>query len=83
MPPIEVGGVKLAQFGQSSGMRGLPGDFTPPSRFVRAVAFSQSALTLRHCLVGIRSCLTRRGRSWLTSLARTSEMIRRGSCFGR
>jgi uncharacterized membrane protein YeaQ/YmgE (transglycosylase-associated protein family) len=49
VPPIEVGGVKLAQFGQSSGMRGLPGDFTPPSRFVRAVAFSQWALTLRHC----------------------------------
>jgi choloylglycine hydrolase len=34
----------LAQFGQGSGLRGLPGDFTPPSRFVRAVAFSQSAL---------------------------------------
>lgn len=28
--------------GQGSGMLGLPGDFTPPSRFVRAVAFSQS-----------------------------------------
>ena len=25
-------------------MLGLPGDFTPPSRFVRAVAFSQSLL---------------------------------------
>jgi choloylglycine hydrolase len=25
-------------------MLGLPGDFTPPSRFVRAVAFSQSVL---------------------------------------
>jgi choloylglycine hydrolase len=25
-------------------MLGLPGDFTPPSRFVRAVAFTQSAL---------------------------------------
>jgi penicillin V acylase-like amidase (Ntn superfamily) len=36
--------LKLAQFGQGSGMRGLPGDFTPPSRFVRAVAFSQSAV---------------------------------------
>jgi choloylglycine hydrolase len=44
VPPIELGGVKLAQFGQGSGLRGLPGDFTPPSRFVRAVAFSQSAI---------------------------------------
>jgi choloylglycine hydrolase len=44
VPPLDLGGIKLAQFGQGSGMRGLPGDFTPPSRFVRAVAFSQSAL---------------------------------------
>jgi choloylglycine hydrolase len=44
VPPISLGGITLAQFGQGSGLRGLPGDFTPPSRFVRAVAFSQSAL---------------------------------------
>jgi choloylglycine hydrolase len=44
VPPIGVGGIKLAQLGQGSGLRGLPGDFTPPSRFVRAVAFAQSAL---------------------------------------
>jgi len=44
VPPIDPGGIKLAQFGQGSGLRGLPGDFTPPSRFVRAVAFSQSAI---------------------------------------
>lgn len=29
--------------GSGSGMIGLPGDFTPPSRFVRAVAFTQAA----------------------------------------
>lgn len=44
VPPLALGGVTLAQFGQGSGLRGLPGDFTPPSRFVRAVAFSQSAV---------------------------------------
>jgi choloylglycine hydrolase len=44
VPPLDLGGITLAQFGQGSGLRGLPGDFTPPSRFVRAVAFSQSAL---------------------------------------
>jgi len=44
VPPIEVGGKELKGFGQGSGMHGLPGDFTPPSRFVRAVAFSKSAL---------------------------------------
>jgi len=40
--PVTLGSVKLQPFGQGSGMLGLPGDFTPPSRFVRAVAFSQS-----------------------------------------
>ncbi len=41
--PVKLGTVTLAPFGQGSGMLGIPGDFTPPSRFVRAVAFSQSA----------------------------------------
>ena len=41
-PPVQLGSVKLLPIGQGSGMLGLPGDFTPPSRFVRAVAFSQS-----------------------------------------
>jgi choloylglycine hydrolase len=44
VPPLGLGGITLAQFGQGSGLRGLPGDFTPPARFVRAVAFSQSAI---------------------------------------
>jgi len=35
--------VKLAQLGNGSGMLGLPGDFTPPSRFVRASEFSATA----------------------------------------
>ena len=37
-----VGGVALKPFGMGAGMVGLPGDFTPPARFVRAVAFSTS-----------------------------------------
>ena len=37
--PRNIDGVSLAPFGAGSGMLGLPGDFTPPSRFVRAVAF--------------------------------------------
>jgi penicillin V acylase-like amidase (Ntn superfamily) len=42
--PVKLGTVTLKPFGMGSGMLGMPGDFTPPSRFVRAVAFSQSAL---------------------------------------
>ncbi len=41
-PSIKLGSVEIVPTGQGSGMLGLPGDFTPPSRFVRAVAFSQS-----------------------------------------
>ena len=44
VPQLGLGGIALAQLGQGSGLRGLPGDFTPPSRFVRAVAFTQSAI---------------------------------------
>ena len=44
VPKIEVGGNEIKGLGQGSGMLGIPGDFTPPSRFVRAVAFSKSAL---------------------------------------
>ncbi len=40
----KVGGVELKPFGMGAGMVGLPGDFTPPSRFVRAVAFSTSII---------------------------------------
>jgi len=45
-PPVTIGGgVKLQPFGMGAGMLGLPGDFTPPSRFVRAAAFATSAET--------------------------------------
>ena len=43
VPDVEASGVTFAPLGAGSGMIGLPGDFTPPSRFVRAVAFSQTA----------------------------------------
>jgi choloylglycine hydrolase len=36
--PVKVGGVTYAATGQGSGLRGLPGDPTPPSRFVMAAA---------------------------------------------
>jgi len=42
-PPIKIDGTEFTQFGQGSGAIGLPGDFTPPSRFVRATFFSRTA----------------------------------------
>lgn len=39
----KLGPVTLSATGSGSGLLGLPGDFTPPSRFVRASVYSQAA----------------------------------------
>jgi choloylglycine hydrolase len=43
LPTISIDQIDFSPLGGGSGMIGLPGDFTPPSRFVRAVAFSKTA----------------------------------------
>ncbi len=53
VPAIEVAGETIQQMGQGSGMLGLPGDFTPPSRFVRAAVFSQTAIPSENAEKGI------------------------------
>ncbi|KLA25317.1 choloylglycine hydrolase family protein [Bacillus cereus] len=40
--PTEWSNLSLSAFGQGSGSMGLPGDFTPPSRFVRAAYGKQN-----------------------------------------
>jgi choloylglycine hydrolase len=42
-PARNIAGIDFQPIGSGSGLIGLPGDFTPPSRFVRAVAFTQTA----------------------------------------
>lgn len=41
--PVKIGDVSYVGTGQGSGLRGLPGDPTPPSRFVMAAATSHLA----------------------------------------
>jgi len=43
LPDKKLGELDFKPLGAGSGMLGLPGDFTPPSRFVRAVAFTATA----------------------------------------
>ena len=43
IPDRKLADMDFRPLGHGSGMIGLPGDFTPPSRFVRAVAFTQTA----------------------------------------
>jgi len=45
--PSPLGPLTLRAFGAGSGFRGLPGDFTPPSRFVRAAFLSSFSVPLR------------------------------------
>ena len=49
----QIQGVSLAPFGAGSGMLGLPGDVTPVSRFVRAVAFTQALIPPKNVEAGI------------------------------
>jgi len=43
IPTKKIEDLDFSPLGGGSGLIGLPGDFTPPSRFIRAVAFSQTA----------------------------------------
>ncbi len=53
VPPVQISGATFQQLGQGSGMLGLPGDFTPPSRFVRAAVFSATAVPAANAEKGI------------------------------
>lgn len=46
VPPVELNKVEFKSLGQGSGLGGMPGDFTPPSRFIRAVVFTQSVFPM-------------------------------------
>ncbi|MFO0917633.1 MAG: choloylglycine hydrolase family protein [Planctomycetaceae bacterium] len=50
---VDLAGNEIKGLGQGSGMLGLPGDFTPPSRFVRAVAYSKTALPVTTAKEGV------------------------------
>jgi len=51
--PLKINGETFKQLGQGAGMLGLPGDFTPPSRFVRAVAYSATAIPEKNAQRGV------------------------------
>ena len=69
-PARAIDGVSLAPFGAGSGMLGLPGDFTPPSRFVRAVAFVNTMIPAKDAADAVNAA----------SGCSTISTSRRGSC---
>ena len=58
IPELKLSGTTLKGLGQGSGMIGLPGDFTPPSRFIRMTALSQSALKVKGADDGLNLAMT-------------------------
>jgi choloylglycine hydrolase len=56
--PIDIDGLKETGLGQGTGMLGLPGDYTPPSRFVRMVALTSSAIPVTGPDEGLNLAMT-------------------------
>jgi len=44
--PLKLGSTVIDPIGQGSGLIGIPGDYTPPARFIRATALSWSAVPM-------------------------------------
>lgn len=56
--PRDLDGFKIDPTGQGSGMLGLPGDYTPPSRFLRMVALTQAASPVTGPAAGLALVMT-------------------------
>lgn len=54
---INLDGTVLEPTGQGTGLLGIPGDWTPPSRFVRAAIFKQSIAKPKDAKEGINAAL--------------------------
>ncbi len=55
-PGQQLGETKLASFGAGSGFLGMPGDITPPSRFVRAAFYQATAPQQATALETVLQC---------------------------
>lgn len=55
-PSHQLGAVELRSFGAGSGFLGMPGDVTPPSRFVRAAFYQATAPQASSAEEAVRQC---------------------------
>jgi choloylglycine hydrolase len=55
--PLDLEGVAITGLGQGTGLLGLPGDWTPPSRFVRATAIAHATLPADSADAGMLAAL--------------------------
>ncbi|MBS0615303.1 MAG: choloylglycine hydrolase family protein [Verrucomicrobia bacterium] len=56
VPSLQLSNWTIRNPGQGSGLLGLPGDYTPASRFVRAALFSQWADAPKTAIDGVNTC---------------------------
>lgn len=56
--PVDADGFKVDPTGQGSGMLGLPGDFTPPNRFLRMAALTRTATPVTGADAGLALVMT-------------------------
>ena len=56
--PKDLAGFTVDPTGQGSGMLGLPGDFTPPNRFLRMVALTQTVTPVKGPEAGVALAMT-------------------------
>ena len=52
--PLKIGGATVTPLGTGTGMHGLPGDSTPPSRFIRAAAYVLAVKPVPDGQAGVR-----------------------------
>ncbi len=57
-PARQIGDTLLIPFGAGSGFLGLPGDVTPPSRFVRAALYTATAPRRADAMANVMQCFT-------------------------
>jgi choloylglycine hydrolase len=55
--PLDLDGLSIKGLGEGTGLLGLPGDWTPPSRFVRATAIAHAALPVDGADAGLLAAL--------------------------
>lgn len=54
---VNIDGTVLEPTGQGSGLLGIPGDWTPPSRFIRTALFKQALVTPRDANAAVLAAL--------------------------
>ena len=83
LPMKKIEDMNFAPLGGGSGMIGLLGDFTPPSRFVRAVAFAKSARPTATTSIAGASPAAMAARPWASARRSTRSTDRGAPGSGR